>query len=975
MTLTSVELESIVVKLTGDGSSFQKMLATAQESAKTCADAVQAAGQKIEDISKSLTGFASTAMSALAGFGATGFLKTAFGQFVEMESSLLKLTSAIEVNGREAGPLIEHYREMAASLRDTTGAAIGSTMALYEQAERLGLSGTAADQAVKDAIGLSKSLGTSAEAQLRNAKAIQEGNAQMFHRVAALRGVHGDTEKLTKMQEYATKGFETAKKTVDSAENVMKRYDAAVKSLTRQFGQFVAEAVLPVIRYTTLLIERFGKLDEESKRLIVAAAFLVAGILAIGPALAAVNAWVMPVVTLMLSGFGMIGTALTFLASPLTVMATAFKVVAVVLSPLNVALAAAAGLVALFVNHMGGLNATWDMVKRFAFDAWDKVKAWGVEAWEKTKAAALDFWQWIRPTVETMQALFGVMWEGVKRNAAPAWEAVKDAVSGVWDKVKELQSLTAGWAVGFIQQNQGLVFTLAAVAAAAALCYGAFQVLTFTLTLLHAEQIAGVAVWISWNAAVVAAAVVAGTYNIVLIGVKAAIAGIVLVQGFLKAAFSASTLLMIAQKSVLGILTAVAWVFNAAYAGINTVMLFFLGQLPFQLAGYTAWSVVVGIAKGVVWLFNAALTATNILLGGGAIIAAVATVGLLAVAFSAVGGAVYAVYKTGNDLYSLLTSLPTTSGPIKEVIALFEEWKGIVMDIVRAAKVDMDLAWGLVVAGATLAVEQLKVLWPPLWNYIKTGFTIAWELASAVATKYFNKAFLEILKGAGGLLGALAMMASNPVMAGVIVGSLIGEIKAKADKESTIPEAIARANLDLDYATKKFDDAMRSKDTEAIEAAREKVDLIRISIGLAEGDAARASAKAKTKAVEDAKKAGEQVGSSYNKGFDKEAHKFNAALFFSTEALGRYADYVERLNQVKPTGVAGAAVAGAAAAAGGGGVPKVFDPGEAMKAEPVAAAVPDADKMVLMRHMDMLLQLIADNTTKGEGVTVTAAGL
>jgi len=88
------ELESMVVRLLGDGSSYTQMMQQAQTGAMQTAQQVQQSAQQIESITTSITGFAGAAATALAFFGIKQFVSDAGNAYRESELSITKLSAA-----------------------------------------------------------------------------------------------------------------------------------------------------------------------------------------------------------------------------------------------------------------------------------------------------------------------------------------------------------------------------------------------------------------------------------------------------------------------------------------------------------------------------------------------------------------------------------------------------------------------------------------------------------------------------------------------------------------------------------------------------------------------------------------------------------------------------------------------------------------------------------------------------------------
>lgn len=557
------EIGRLVTRLIADVQPYLQGMQQAQTAAKDTADVVAAQSARIESFSTTLAGWAGTAGKAMAGLGAAGFLKSAFGSFMETETNLIKLGAAVEMNGGNVEQTVKAYQSFADAMKRTTGASKEDTIALLRKAESYGLTGAAAEQAAEQAIGLAAISDREANALLRMTAAIAQGDVKramgMGRLVPQLAGIHNQTEFLAKAQQLSTTGMKTAGAVMNSTEGVMKRFHGTVKALTKQFGEATAEAVKPVVQWMTELLQTFTKLDPVSKKIIVNAAFLVAGILALGPA-----------------------------------FKTASFFAGLLFTPINLAVGAAILAVSIWVQKMGGIG----------------------NAWRYLKGVVGDF-------------------------ASSAVKAIGE----------------------FIGQNKALFLAIGAVAAVVAIVALAFK----------------------------AVSVVLGLLNLLYVGLK------------------------------------INQVVNLALWVASTVAVF-------------AWTGAVLVAKAALWLLNAALATANVLLIGGAF--AFVAVGVLALGtgFLVVGAAVWGAFKAGQALFTTLATIPTTSGPLAAIGAIFAEWGNVIGLVVRAAKVDLPLAGRVVQAGWELAVSQVRDLWPPLWSYIKAGFSALADLVAVTFELEFSRA-------------------------------------------------------------------------------------------------------------------------------------------------------------------------------------------------------------------------------------------
>lgn len=247
-------------------------------------------------------------------------------------------------------------------------------------------------------------------------------------------------------------------------------------------------------------------------------------------------------------------------------------------------------------------------------------------------------------------------------------------------------------------------------------------------------------------------------------GVVTAITGIGLANQFafiMSAGNTAATLIgtlaywgylaaVYATTAVIWLLKAALFVLNLLTGGTTLAMLFAGGA-----AGTFSFSALA--AKVATWLWNAALTVANALLtvGIGVVIAlAVALVALVAIivagaavigalvfaigaVFTVLAAAALTAFNAARDLFGILREGATTEGPLQAIGALIGQWGQMLKEVALIARTDMDAAWRLLVAGFAIAVEQIRQLWGPLWEYIKAVASASWELVVVLAKGIF----------------------------------------------------------------------------------------------------------------------------------------------------------------------------------------------------------------------------------------------
>lgn len=449
--MNDTELEAMHVRLYGDGSSYQNMLQQATGSSRVAAQRVEQYSSKVEGFGTSLKGFASAAMAAMAVLGATSFLHSAFDKFATYETTLIRLSSTIRGNGGDVEAILPQYKAFAKQLKETSGISGEATLDLLRTAESYRLSGDAAKRATQDAVALSYATRGNADAagtMMRMTAAMASGNTrlamQMGRMVPQLREFRGDAIGFQQAyQRLITTGLATSVDVMNSATGVLRRYSMVWSMLKKQFGEFVAEAAVPVIKYLTLLVESFTKLDEGTRRIVVWSAFVVAGLLAVAPAVGTIMAVMGPVLGAVTAGFTAIAGAVSLLASPIAIasglLGVLGSVVAIAFSPVGIVLATAATAITLFVAQSGGV------VK-----AWNRVRDGVVASVVYVRACITDFVTWIEPYWNAAAYRIATVWGVVGYYANVAWETATSALTSFvawaapyWTRTVEM--LSAVW--------------------------------------------------------------------------------------------------------------------------------------------------------------------------------------------------------------------------------------------------------------------------------------------------------------------------------------------------------------------------------------------------------------------------------------------------------------------------------------------------------------------------------------------------
>lgn len=890
------ELESMIVRLIGDGSSYKRMLEQAQVASEIAAKQIETAGRRIEGFNKSINTFASSALSALGLLGASSFLKNAFNSFTALETVQTELSAAIQANGGNVEATMASYKEYVQVLTDTRNISKVAGFELLKMAEALGQTGHNAEQAVQTALNLSAAWGGSPQQYIRISQALRDGNTAMFGRIMQLRGVKGEQEKMQKVIEAINRGEAINQTIMGTTKGVMDRFNLTVRGLTAQFGELVALGVKPFFKWVTDLIKPLTKLDEVNKRIVFGLMLFSAAILSIGPGLAIVTKYLNPIVRLMFSGFSLLGRTLLLLANPLAVIGIAFRTIVFFLSPFSLAIGAIGIFIALLIDKLGGLKVVWENVRVWAVGSWEYIKNNGGEMWIFLKRKSTEFFNYIQPAITVMRSLFGLAWEAVKEYGTLAWNAIKSGAVDTFVWIQKVAKETYTLSVAFISTNRSSILATAAMIGMGIAIYGLIRGFIALRTLLLASIIYQTTVnslWIAygfivgtvngvialfnfqlavWRAILTSANIATALWVVLLTG--AAIG-----MGVLKTVTIAYSAIMLISKGIMIAWTAVVYLFNTGITAMDVLFGILLGVTTVYSGAVSLLSFLWGVATVAAGALTAAVSALDIAMGAAVFLAAIGTVIALYAAWMILSGAVMSAFYALRDTFNVLGSMPKLFGPLAAIGGLFSQWYSILMDVLRAAETDMPLAWELMKKGAELAIQQIKDLWEPLWKFIRDGFK---ETARYVALNFLNRfdAVLEEIQ--------IRMTYTNAFM------GLTKQGQKELDKLK-LKSALTALDIELNFRVAMQNIANgfgnRAGPSEKAKKLQEEFNKLREKIGnpfKPEGDFPPDELFEQQRMLDQAKrqaeKFGQEVGQAEVKGHHSATHAGQSSIFGSVEA-------------------------------------------------------------------------------------------
>lgn len=269
------ELESMVVRLVGDGSSYVKMLQDAQAQATRTAPVVEELFQKMERAAKS-------ALGVVTQLGVGVGVWESFMKSAEAERNMVKLKAAIEGNGAAVTRTTEDYLKFAKAMSETTLISKGETLAMLKKAEAFGLTGEAAKKAAQQAIQLGAAGDVDAESALRVTAALNKGDIEramhMARLIPQLRGIRDSTEFLTVANRLFATGQKTLAAEMETSSGQLEHMEHQLAAVTKEFGASLAIGIKPAVGYAKELTEKWTELDDRTKKLAMNLLALTAGV-------------------------------------------------------------------------------------------------------------------------------------------------------------------------------------------------------------------------------------------------------------------------------------------------------------------------------------------------------------------------------------------------------------------------------------------------------------------------------------------------------------------------------------------------------------------------------------------------------------------------------------------------------------------------------------------------------------------------
>jgi hypothetical protein len=412
MAAQEVELERMLIRLVGDGSSFQKMIDTAVKTSQAAADSIKVATDQIQKFQGSIKDFATGVAGSLASLGVVSFLSGARKAFEDFERDQMLLRTAIEGNGAAIEKTMEIYEKFAASIGRVTTTSKMEALSMLKRAELYGLTGDMAKAAVKNAIALAAATGSSSQETIRATIAMAQGNYHMLRHIQGFRGLRTEQELQEAFLKKTNQGWKQAEIMGKTNEASLKRLSYTFAELKREIGRVLSESLKPMVEWIQLAADWFKELDPGIKKTIVTVGALAASFVALKASMPVL----LPLLSLIASPLKLIGSAIAAIAGLGAVMG----------GVIVAALAAIAVVIAVVVDRLGGWEATWMNMKEV-----------GQQVLGYVGEKFTEFMDFIEPILDALESLWETTWGLMSDAATATFNWLSDAWSSTTDFLTE----------------------------------------------------------------------------------------------------------------------------------------------------------------------------------------------------------------------------------------------------------------------------------------------------------------------------------------------------------------------------------------------------------------------------------------------------------------------------------------------------------------------------------------------------------
>ncbi len=191
-----------------------------------------------------------------------GKVKSALGGYVSasytQEKAELDIINAMRVKGTATEKNVDLVMKLASETQKLTTVGDEESMQLLTLATNMGLATDKMEEALQGSIGLATafaSAGLSRETAMKGIALAYEGEFTQLQRyIPALQSAKDETEKMAILQKAMADGFELSKAETESGSGAMVQYQNLVGDLREKVGDFINQALTPLIKVLTKVV-------------------------------------------------------------------------------------------------------------------------------------------------------------------------------------------------------------------------------------------------------------------------------------------------------------------------------------------------------------------------------------------------------------------------------------------------------------------------------------------------------------------------------------------------------------------------------------------------------------------------------------------------------------------------------------------------------------------------------------------------
>jgi len=179
---------------------------------------------------------------------------------MKQEDAVFLLGAALRATGEYSQKLMEQFQSFASAIQQVTTYGDEEVLMLMQLLKTLGVSTSRLKAATMMTIGLAAATGRSANTMATYVAMAEQGEFTMLRRyIPALRTASTDTEKMTALTEFASRGFKIAQAQAETTSGALTQMRNAVGDVAEEIGF----ALLPTIKSSAKAIKEWAQTNQE----------------------------------------------------------------------------------------------------------------------------------------------------------------------------------------------------------------------------------------------------------------------------------------------------------------------------------------------------------------------------------------------------------------------------------------------------------------------------------------------------------------------------------------------------------------------------------------------------------------------------------------------------------------------------------------------------------------------------------------